>query len=93
MAIIFPVSATLAVVGLLESMLTASISDWVSQIPMAALVAVMIMVSIGTFNWASIRDLRSHPLSYSVVMLATIAVVVFTHDLAQGVLVGVLLPG
>lgn len=161
LAIIFPVSATLAVVGLLESMMTASIvddltdtpsnknrecvgqgvaniasgcmggmagcamigqsvinvksggrgrlstlaagvflllmivfiGDWVSQIPMAALVAVMIMVSIGTFNWSSIRDLRSHPLSYSVVMLATVAVVVFTHDLAQGVLVGVLLSG
>jgi len=161
LAIIFPVSATLAVVGLLESMMTASIvddltdtasnknrecvgqgvaniasgclggmagcamigqsvinvksggrgrlstlaagvflllmivfiGDWVSQIPMAALVAVMIMVSIGTFNWASIRDLKSHPLSYSVVMLATVAVVVVTHDLVQGVLVGVLLSG
>ncbi len=161
LTIIFPVSATLAVVGLLESMMTASIvddltdsnsnknrecvgqgvaniasgllggmagcamigqsvinvksggrgrlstlaagvflllmvvfiGDWVSLIPMAALVAVMIMVSIGTFNWASIRDLRGHPKSYSVVMLATVAVVVVTHDLAQGVLVGVLLSG
>lgn len=159
--IIFPVSATLAVVGLLESMMTASIvddltdsnsnknrecvgqgvaniasgflggmagcamigqsvinvksggrgrlstlaagvflllmvvfiGDWVARIPMAALVAVMIMVSIGTFNWASIKDLRSHPKSYSVVMLATVIVVVATHDLAQGVLVGVLLSG
>jgi SulP family sulfate permease len=159
--IIFPVSATLAVVGLLESMMTASIvddltdtnsaknrecmgqgvaniaagllggmagcamigqsiinvksggrgrlstlaagiflllmvvfaGDWVARIPMAALVAVMIMVSIGTFNWASIRNLREHPRSSSVVMLATVAVVVFTHDLARGVLVGVLLSG
>lgn len=159
--IIFPVSATLAVVGLLESLMTASIvddltdsnsnknrecvgqgianiasgcvggmagcamigqsvinvksggrgrlsalaagvflllmvvfiGDWVSQIPMAALVAVMIMVSIGTFSWASIRDLKSHPKSYSVVMVSTVAVVVATHDLAQGVLVGVLLSG
>lgn len=159
--IIFPVSVTLAVVGLLESMMTASIVDeltdsqsnknrecvgqgianiasgcvggmagcamigqsvinvksggrgrlstlaagvflllmvvflgeWVSRIPMAALVAVMIMVSIGTFNWGSIRDLRTHPKSFSVVMLATVAVVVATHDLAQGVLVGVLLSG
>ncbi|MBU0752824.1 MAG: SulP family inorganic anion transporter [Gammaproteobacteria bacterium] len=159
--IIFPVSATLAVVGLLESMMTASIvddltdsssnknrecvgqgianiasgciggmagcamigqsvinvksggrgrlstlaagvfllllivfvGDWVARIPMAALVAVMIMVSIGTFNWASIRDLQKHPQSYRVVMLATVAVVVLTHDLAQGVLVGVLLSG
>ncbi|MEN1398792.1 SulP family inorganic anion transporter [Pseudomonas aeruginosa] len=161
LAIIFPVSVTLAVVGLLESMMTASIvddltdsnsnknrecigqgvaniasgflggmagcamigqsvinvksggrgrlstlaagvflllmvvfaGDWVSRIPMAALVAVMIMVSIGTFNWASIRDLRRNPKSSSVVMLATVAVTVGTHDLAQGVLVGVLLSG
>ncbi len=159
--IIFPVSATLAVVGLLESMMTASIvdeltdspsnknrecvgqgvaniasgfiggmagcamigqsvinvksggrgrlstlsagvflllllvlvGDWVARIPMAALVAVMIMVSIGTFNWASVIKLREHPKSSSAVMLATVLVTVFTHDLAQGVLVGVLLSG
>ena len=161
LAIIFPVSATLAAVGLLESMMTASIvdeltdsssnknrecvgqgianiasgflggmagcamigqsvinvksggrgrlstlaagvfllllmlffGDWVARIPMAALVAVMIMVSIGTFSWASIRNLRTHPTSSSVVMLATVVVVVITHDLAKGVLVGVLLSG
>ena len=159
--IIFPVSATLAVVGLLESMMTSSIvddltdspsdknrecvgqgianiasgflggmagcamigqsiinvksggrgrlstltagvflllmvvfaGDWVARIPMAALVAVMIMVSIGTFNWASIRKLREYPKSSTAVMLATVAVVVMTHDLARGVLVGVLLSG
>lgn len=161
LAIIFPVSATLAVVGLLESMMTASIvddltdtpsdknrecvgqglanvatgflggmagcamigqsvinvksggrgrlstlasgvflllmvvflGDWVARIPMAALVAVMIMVSIGTFSWASLRHLRTHPASSSVVMLATVIVVVATHDLAKGVLVGVMLSG
>ena len=159
--IIFPVSATLAAVGLLESMMTASIvddltdsnsnknrecvgqgvanigsgfiggmagcgmigqsvinvksggrgrlstlaagvfllmmvvfaGDVVAMIPMAALVAVMIMVSIGTFNWASIRNLREHPLNANVVMIATVIVVVATHDLAKGVLVGVLLSG
>ncbi len=159
--IIFPVSATLAVVGLLESLMTASIVDemtdtpsdknrecvgqgvanicagflggmagcamigqsvinvksggrgrlstltagvllllmvvfageWVARIPMAALVSVMIMVSIGTFNWASLRNLKEHPKSSSVVMVATVVVVVATHDLAQGVLVGVLLSG
>src|SRR5690554_1001363 len=69
------------------------LGDWVARIPMAALVAVMIMVSIGTFNWASIRNLRSHPDRKSVVMLATVAVTVSTHDLAKGVLVGVLLSG
>jgi len=159
--IIFPVSATLAVVGLLESLMTASIvdeltdsgsdknreavgqgianfftgflggmagcamigqsvinvksggrgrlsslaagvfllilvvfvGDWVAQIPMAALVAVMIMVSIGTFNWNSLRELRTQPKSTSIIMVATVVVVVATHDLAKGVLVGVLLSG
>lgn len=65
--------------------------DWVSQIPMSALVAVMIMVSIGTFSWRSITNLRTHPLSTSVVMLATVAVVMATHNLAFGVLTGVLI--
>jgi sulfate permease, SulP family len=159
--IIFPYAATLAVVGLLESMMTASIVDeltdtesnknrecigqgvanvatgfiggmagcamigqsvinvksggrgrlssfaagvflllmvvflgpWVSKIPMAALVAVMIMVSIGTFSWDSIRKLREHPPSSSLVMIATVVVTVSTHDLAKGVFVGVLLSG
>jgi SulP family sulfate permease len=157
--IILPVSATLAVVGLLESLLTAQIvddltdtpsnknrecagqgvaniaagmmggmagcamigqsvinvksggrgrlsafvagtvllllvvfgSEWVRQIPMAALVAVMIMVSIGTFSWSSVRDLATHPRTSSIVMVATVIVTVFTHDLAKGVLTGVLL--
>nr|WP_091242057.1 SulP family inorganic anion transporter [Aquimonas voraii] len=66
-------------------------SEWVSLIPMAALVAVMIMVSIGTFNWGAIRDMGSLPKSSSIVMIATVLVTVFTHDLAKGVLTGVLL--
>ncbi len=69
------------------------VGDLVAQIPMAALVAVMIMVSIGTLNWQSLRDLRTNPKSSSVVMLATVAVTVSTHDLAMGVLTGVLLSG
>jgi sulfate permease, SulP family len=159
LAIIFPYSVSLAVVGLLESMMTATIIDdltdtssdknreckgqgvaniasglvggmagcamigqsvinvksggrtrlstlsagtflllmvvflgeWVAQIPMAALVAVMIMVSIGTFSWESLRNLKKHPPSSSIVMLATVVVVVATHNLAFGVFVGVLL--
>jgi len=67
------------------------LSDWVAVIPMAALVAVMIMVSIGTFNWESIRNLKHYPLSTNLVMLATVIVVVWTHNLAYGVFVGVLL--
>ena len=69
------------------------LDDIVRIIPMAALVAVMIMVSIGTFSWRSILDLRHNPLSSSVVMLATVVTVVGTHDLAKGVIVGVLLSG
>jgi SulP family sulfate permease len=64
---------------------------WVRQIPMPALVAVMIMVSIGTFSWASFKNLRVHPKSTSLVMIATVGVVVWTHNLALGVGVGVLL--
>jgi SulP family sulfate permease len=69
------------------------LGEWVAKIPMAALVAIMIMVSIGTFSWASIGNLRSHPASSSVVMLATVGIVVWTHNLALGVLAGVLLSG
>ncbi len=79
--------------GLLLLLLVVFMGDWVRQIPMAALVAVMIMVSIGTFSWNSILKLREHPPSSSVVMLATVAVTVSTHDLAKGVFVGVLLSG
>ncbi len=81
------------VAGVVLLILVVFLGEWVSQIPMAALVAVMIMVSIGTFNWASFKNLREHPKSSSVVMLSTVAVTVFTHDLAQGVLTGVLLSG
>jgi SulP family sulfate permease len=56
-------------------------------------VAVMIMVSISTFDWSSFRNIRSHPWPSSVVMLATVIVVVVTRDLSKGVLVGVLLSG
>ncbi len=79
------------VAGVVLLMMVVFLSDWVSQIPMAALVAVMIMVSIGTFSWASIRDLKKYPMSTNVVMLATVAVTVFTHNLAIGVFVGVLI--
>lgn len=79
--------------GVVLLILVVFLGDWVARIPMAALVAVMIMVSIGTFNWASIKSLRAHPKSSSVVMLATVVVTVATHDLAKGVLSGVLLSG
>ncbi|MPS69180.1 MAG: SulP family inorganic anion transporter [Novosphingobium sp.] len=69
------------------------LDDLVRIIPMAALVAVMIMVSIGTFSWRSILDLRRNPPSSSIVMLVTVGTVLATHDLAKGVLAGVLLSG
>jgi SulP family sulfate permease len=81
------------VAGMVLLILVVFLGDWVKQIPMAALVAVMIMVSIGTFNWGSIRNLREHPKSSSMVMVATVIVTVATHDLAKGVLTGVLLSG
>ena len=77
--------------GLFLLFLILVLGDWVRQIPMAALVAVMIMVSIGTFSWSSIKNLRTHPKSSSLVMVTTVVVVVLTHDLAIGVFVGVLM--
>jgi SulP family sulfate permease len=65
----------------------------VARIPMPALVAVMVMVSIGTFSWQSIKDLRVHPWQSSTVMLVTVVTTITTHDLAKGVLAGVILSG
>jgi len=77
--------------GVVLLVLVVFMSDWVSRIPMAALVAVMIMVSISTFSWDSLRNLKRYPLSTNIVMVVTVAVVVATHNLAFGVLAGVLL--
>ena len=79
------------IAGVVLLLMVVFLSDWVRQIPMAALVAVMIMVSIGTFSWDSLRNLKRYPLSTNIVMVVTVAVVVFTHNLAFGVLAGVLL--
>ncbi len=79
------------VAGLFLIVMVVFMDDWIKQIPMAALVAVMIMVSIGTFSWDSLRDMKKHPLSTNLVMVSTVVVVVATHNLAIGVFVGVLL--
>jgi len=79
--------------GVVLLILVVGLGDLVSIIPMPALVAIMIMVSIGTFSWSSIKNLAVHPRSSSIVMLATVVTVVYTHNLAIGVLVGVLLSG
>jgi SulP family sulfate permease len=77
--------------GVFLMVLILVLDDFLVRIPMAALVAVMIMVAIGTFSWESIRNLKTHPLSTNIVMLVTVVVVVFTHNLALGVFAGVLL--
>ncbi len=64
-----------------------------AMVPVAALTAVMIMVSINTFSWGSLKRLRTNPWQSSVVMLATVGTVVATADLSRGVLVGVVLSG
>jgi len=78
--------------GVFLLVLVVGFGDVVALIPMAALVAVMIMVSVGTFDWHSIRPatLRRMPKSETTVMLATVVVTVLTHNLAIGVGVGVL---
>ena len=81
------------VAGLFLLILIVALRPWVARVPVAALVAIMIMVSISTFSWASIRDVARHPKVSSLVMLATVAVTVATADLALGVAVGVLLSG
>lgn len=77
--------------GIFLLIMVVFLDQWIKQIPMAALVAIMIMVSIGTFSWESIFDLKQHPMSANVIMLSTVSVVVWTHNLALGVFVGVLL--
>jgi SulP family sulfate permease len=81
------------VAGAFLLFLLAVLGPYVGRVPMPALVAVMIMVSIGTFSWSSIANLRRHPPTSSVVMLVTVVVVVATQDLSLGVLSGVLLSG
>src|SRR5690606_28755802 len=62
------------VAGAVLLLLVVYASDWVSRIPMAALVAVMIMVSIGTFHWKSLHEFRTHPKTANLIMLGTVVV-------------------
>ncbi|MEC1470868.1 SulP family inorganic anion transporter [Bacillus haynesii] len=79
------------VAGVFLMFLIMVLGDWVVQIPMAALAGVMIMVSIGTFDWSSFSMLRKVPLTDSIVMIVTVITVVATHDLSKGVFAGVIL--
>ncbi|EDX87315.1 putative permease subfamily [Synechococcus sp. PCC 7335] len=67
------------------------LQDWVRQMPMAALVAVMIMVSIGTFRWSSFTNMRRVPRSEVIVMLTTMLVIIFTRNFALGVATGIVM--
>ncbi|WP_064093521.1 SulP family inorganic anion transporter [Rossellomorea aquimaris] len=79
------------VAGTFLMILILLLNDFLVQIPMAALVGVMIMVSIGTFDWSSIKNAHKTPITDNLVMLATVVTVLFTHDLSKGVLVGIIL--
>lgn len=77
------------VAGLFLLFLILVLGDIVMMIPMAALVGVMIMVSISTFEWHAVKEMPKVPLSCNIEMLATMAIVVLTHNLAYGVLAGI----
>ncbi|WP_233499193.1 SulP family inorganic anion transporter [Bacillus weihaiensis] len=79
------------VAGMFLMVLILLLNNILVQIPMAALVGVMIMVSIGTFDWSSLRKLHIMPITDTAVMVVTVGTVVITHDLSKGVLAGVLL--
>ncbi|VXD19445.1 putative sulfate transporter [Planktothrix serta PCC 8927] len=77
--------------GILLLFFILALGNWVRQIPMAALVAVMIMVSIGTFNWSSLRQIQKIPRSETAAMITTVLITVFSHNLAIGVVAGIAL--
>ena len=79
--------------GVFLLILMVLLKPWVSQVPVIALVAIMVMVSASTFDWKSLGALVRHPRLSSAAMLATVAVTIATHNLAAGVAVGVVLSG
>jgi SulP family sulfate permease len=79
------------IAGVFLLCLVVFLKDWLAYVPMAALVAIMIMVSFTTFQWASVRQFRQHTTSFNVVMITVVIIVLSTHNLALGVLSGVLL--
>ena len=79
--------------GVFLLILMVLLKPWMSQVPVIALVAIMVMVSAETFDWKSLRTVVRHPRLSSAAMLATVAVTLASHNLAAGVAVGVLLSG
>ena len=82
-----------AFAGIFLLVLMVLLKPWVAQVPVVALVAIMVVVSVATFDWASLSTLVRYPRLSSLVMLATVAVTLATHNLAAGVGIGVLLSG
>ena len=102
LTIVLPYTVTLATVGLLETMMTTTVVDEVTETSsdrhqecrgqgMANLVAIMVMVAFTTFQWGSVKQFNKHRLAFNVVMIAVVLVVLATHNLALGVFVGVML--
>ena len=79
------------VAGVFLLCLVVFFKDWLAYIPMAALVAIMVMVALTTFNWDSVKNFSKHPKQSNIVMLSVVAIVLATHNLVLGVLVGVML--
>jgi sulfate permease, SulP family len=79
------------VAGVVLMFLILVLGNIVIQIPMAALVGVMIMVSVGTFDWSSLTNMKKVPVTDTIVMIVTVAIVVITHDLSKGVFAGIIL--
>lgn len=79
------------VAGVFLLCLVVFFKDWLAYVPMAALVAIMVMVSFTTFQWGSVKQFRKHTVSFNSVMIAVVIVVLMTHNLALGVFIGVLL--
>ena len=79
--------------GVFLLILMVALKPWVSRVPVIALVAIMVMVSVSTFDWKSLGNLVRHPRLSSSVMLVTVIITIATHNLAAGVVAGVLLSG
>ncbi|MFP3916703.1 SulP family inorganic anion transporter [Lysinibacillus telephonicus] len=79
------------IAGLFLIFLIMVLGDLVVKIPMPVLVGIMIMVSVGTFDWSSFKYLVKAPRTDVIVMLTTVVIVVWTHDLSKGVITGVIL--
>jgi MFS superfamily sulfate permease-like transporter len=79
------------VAGTFLMILIVVLNEYLVLIPMAALVGVMIMVSVGTFDWSALKNIHKTPLTDTTVMVATVITVLMTHDLSKGVLVGIIL--